>query len=358
MVGWVRSCSNLLAALVLAGSSLACEAVLGAPDYRVDAARDTPELVELYATGPASCAGCLRGGACGEAFAGCAGDRECAEFAACLLERPSPVAEAECVIRERPPEAVIAATRVLSRCYAQCVGECDAGSDFRCAGAYGLPGSLPSSTIRVTQTLRFLLSPHKAVQGLEVSICRPGIACDEPLARAVTDDSGTYSAEIPISTAPISEAGFRGYRMVHGESGRLYPHRLESSRALLVDHSEFTGLASEEVSREVLPALGITDALNLVLLQAFDCRGVGAGGIFFELDSEEARVEYIRGTARWGEGPTVASQEGAAFATGVRPGAYHEVRAVTAEGELVARDSIYVPGDALVVAALFPREAE
>jgi hypothetical protein len=44
------------------------------------------------------------------------------------------------------------------------------------------------------------------------------------------------------------------------------------------------------------------------------------------------------------------------LAIGVEPGRYHEIRVVTADGEVVASDNIFIPGDALVAATLFPRE--
>ena len=98
--------------------------------------------------------------------------------------------------------------------------------------------------------------------------------------------------------------------------------------------------------------------LTVIMLQVFDCRTVGAGGLFFEIDSGNVGIVYSHGTQQWGAGPTRASQEGAALAIGVEPGQYHEIRAMTADGDIVASDNLFIPGDALVAATLFPRELQ
>jgi hypothetical protein len=351
------SLRSRVAALALVTSLPSCEAVLGAPDYRVNAAGGgVNPLVTRYATGGPSCAPCLEAGACGNAFDRCAEDPSCLEFATCQLERPSPASEAECVVRLDPAADVRVTAHALGRCYAQCVSECGGGRDLDCVGAYAFPGTPPRSPIRVTQTLRFLLAPERPPAGLDVSFCRPGETCDDPIVTVATGDDGSYSAEVPISTAPVSVAGFRGFRLVHGREGVLFPHRLHTSRPLMVDHIEETGLADEELTREVLRAVTGDASLTVIMLQVFDCRTVGAGGLFFEFDSGNVGIAYSHGTQKWGAGPTRESQEGAALAIGVEPGRYHEIRAVTADGDVVASDKIFIPGDALVAATLFPRE--
>jgi hypothetical protein len=340
--------------LALVACLPACEAVLDAPDYRVEVPDMNP-LVQRYTTGGASCARCLEAGACGLAFDRCAEDPGCFEFATCQLERPSPASEAECIVRLDPQDDARVTAHALGRCYAQCVSDCGGGNDLDCVGTYSFPGTPPRSTIQVTQTLRFLFAPEPPA-GLEVSFCRPGETCDDPIVTVTTGEDGSYTAEVPISTGPVTVAGFRGFRLVHGQEGLLFPHRLHSSRPLMVDHIEETGLAEEELTREVLRAVAGDANLTVIMLQVFDCRTVGAGGLFFEVDSGDIAIVYLHGTDQWGVGPTRASQEGAALAIGVEPGRYHQVRAVTADGEIVALDNIYVPGDALVAATLFPRE--
>jgi len=345
-----------LGLLLVASCSLACESVLGGPDYRVVEPK-TPAhaLLQRFSSGSEECNRCLAGSPCGEAFESCAEIPSCVEFASCTLEHPSPASDTECVVRLDPSDEARNTVQAIARCYSQCVGQCGGGRNFDCVGDYRYPGTLPHSTIRVTQTLRFLLAPDKSTEGLEVSVCRPGMSCDQPITTATTDETGTYLAEFPISTAPVSEAGFRGYRLIHGQAGRLFPHRLHTSRPLMVSHDEQTGIASEELTREVLPSLGVSGSFNLVFLQIFDCRGVGAGGAFFEIDS--GTVAYLHGVGEWSlAGPTVASQEGAAVALGLTPGEYHEIRALTADGKELAADTIYVPGDALVMSSLFPKE--
>ncbi|HEX6274794.1 MAG TPA: hypothetical protein VFZ53_17250 [Polyangiaceae bacterium] len=351
------SLRSRVVALLLTTSLPACEAVLDAPDYRVNATAEVDNpLVLRYATGGQRCAPCLEAGACGTAFDRCAEDPDCFELASCQLERPSPASEADCVVRLDPTDDVRVTAHALGRCYAQCVSECGGGRDLDCVGAYSFPGVGLHSPIRVTQTLRFLLAPERPPAGLDVSFCRPGETCDDPIVTVTTGEDGAYSAEVPISTSPVSVAGFRGFRLVHGQDGMLFPHRLHSSRPLMVDHIEETGLADEELTREVLRVVTGEANLTVIALQVFDCRTVGAGGLFFEVDSGDIGVVYSHGTQQWGAGPTRESQEGAALAIGVEPGRYHEIRAVTADGEVVASDNLFIPGDALVVATLFPRE--
>jgi hypothetical protein len=353
--------SLLVGTVAASGSVFGCQSVLDAPDYRVvqhgAAAR---ALIDRYASGSDDCAECLAGSACGDAFQRCTELDGCTELVACMLERPSPASETECVVRLEPTPGARDTAMKLSHCYADCFRECNGGTDFNCVGAYSYSGVIPSGEIRLTQTLEFLFAKGTPVEGLRVSVCRPGVSCDDPIASAETDALGTYSVEIPISTARVPDAGFRGYRLVHGEAGRLYPHRLQSSRPIMIDHVEQTGIASEDLTRLVLPLFGVDegDAVNMVFLQVFDCRIVGADGIYFELDSPGATVQYLRGKGMWGDGPTLASQEGAAFVVGAEPGKYHEIRALNANGEIIASDSVYVPGDALVVSALFPKETE
>lgn len=281
--------------------------------------------------------------------------RGCAEFAACTLENPSPASEAECIVRLSPTDEVRSTAHALSRCYAQCASECGGGSDFACVNDYNYPGTLHDSSIHVTQTFWWVLA-DKPLAGLDVSFCRPGTGCDDPIITVTTDATGTYQADVPIKTEPLPEAGFRGYRLVHGETGRLPPHRLHTSRPLLVDHEESTGLASEELTQKILPMVGLKEPLSMLFLQIFDCRTVGAGGVFFEVDGGQAQVYYVRGPVEWGDGPTVAAQEGAAAAVDLAPGEYHEIRALTADGTIVATDRVYLPGDAMVLSSLYPTE--
>ena len=355
-----RSRATLGFTLLVAGSTLACEAMLGAPDYHV-VSSDTETLVALYAAEAPkldACKRCLAGGDCGRAFRTCATQPECRAFSACTLVQPSPASQSKCVVELEPPATARATTEELARCYAACVNECDAGNDFGCANAYSYPATPPRSTIRLSQTLSFLLAPNESAAGLDVSICPPTMDCNEPLAVAVTDETGTYSADVPIETTPISQAGFRGYRLVHGEAGRLYTHRLYQSHPAMIDQYDRTGIAGEALAEEVLRLLGVGDELNLILLQILDCRIVGARGIYFEVDGGKARVEYLQGLGLWGEGPTLASQEGSAVALGVETGAHHEIRALTEDGELIAVDTVYVAGDELVFSLLVPKEAE
>lgn len=352
------SANRVRAACLLTGTlTLACEAVLGGPDYRImPAADETDRLIKRFGSDSPACGECMGAGECGQAFARCAASPECVGLVECSTDRPSPAKAAECEAKLAPPEDARDSFSTLHACSKQCVVACQGGHDFSCAGAYTFKRP-QSATIRLTQTLRFLLAPEKPVEGLEISICRPGVSCDDPMATATTDQNGTYAVEIPIRTTPISEAGFRGYRLVHGEPERLPPHRIQSNLPFFSDRGEETGIVSEEVSRQALTMLGSANP-SILLLQIMDCRSVGARGIFFELSSAGARIEYLQGVAQWGPGPTLAAQEGAAFVLDLEPGTYHDVRAVTDTGELVAVDRVYMPGDSIVMSQLLPRAAE
>lgn len=353
--------SQLIRVVLVAGSAVSCEAVLGAPDYHIVAGQTT--LAALYAADSPTaerCAVCLVEGACGDAFRQCDEFPGCREFAACTLETPSPASDLECVVRLNPPEYVRSTTATLARCYARCVGACDAGADFRCAGQYSYSTTPPEDEVLISHTLRFSQAANISAAGLRVSICRPGITCEDPITSVTTDETGTYVAEVPINRdSPISEAGFFGFRVVHGQPGLLFPHRLQSTRRTVVDQFEQTGLLYEPDVRDSFPLFNLAEgALNAFLVQMLDCRFVGAGGIFFEVDSPGARIEYLLAPDRRGPGPTVASMEGMALVLDLELDRFHQVRALTTDGQLVGVDDVYVDGDSNVLSVLVPMEVE
>jgi hypothetical protein len=352
--------SRRISILVLLAGTCACESMLSAPDYHV-ADFDTRGrvLASRYATGPSECVSCLTATSCGAAFERCAELPGCATFAECTREAPSPASEAECVLWLAPSDEIRDATLSLSNCYRSCVTECDVGRDFDCVGDYGWPGSLPSR-IRLEQTLHYLYAtgePDAPVVGAEVDVCPPGPDCDTPLVLdepAVTDETGTYEVSIPISTAPAALVGFRGFRQIRSD-GHL-PHRHQRNTPIVVDITEQTRILPHATTDGIFSHLETDAPLESMLLQAFDCRGVGAGDVFFELpDSPNAVVLYKTGVSvlSFSGGPTLASQEGAAAVVGVEAGRWHRVVART-QGLVVAEAEIYVPGDAVVLASLFP----
>jgi hypothetical protein len=346
---------------VLLAGTCSCESVLSAPDYHV-ADLDTPgrALASRYATGPREWVSCLTATRCGEAFERCAELPGCTTFAECTLEAPSPASEPECVVRLGPSEEIREATLALSQCYSRCVTECEVGSDFSCVGSYGWPGSLPP-TIRLKHTLHYLYAtgaPDAPVVGAEVDICPPAPDCDTPLALdepVVTDETGTYEVAIPISTAPAALVGFRGFRQIRSE-GHL-PHWHQRNTPIVVDVIEQTRILSHATTDEIFSNLDTDAPLDSMLLQAFDCRGVGAGDIFFEFpESPNALVLYKTGVSvlSYSSGPTLASQEGAAAVIGVESGRWHRIVARTSGGTVVAEAEVRVPGSAVVLASLFP----
>ncbi len=353
-----------LSVTMLVGATCSCESVLSAPEYFAIDGVPARALASRFASGPSECVSCLTATSCGAAFERCAALPGCSEFAECMLEEPSPASNASCVIRLAPSDEIRDATYALEDCYRNCVTECDVGRDFSCVGAYGWPGSLPSGTIRLKHTLSYLHATATGqldapVVGAEVTICAPGPDCTTPLdvgeAPLLTDRTGTYEVEIPISRAPAALVGFRGYRLIRGE-GHL-PHRQQRNTPIVVDLTERTRILSKETTEEIFERLGPENLLASMVLQAFDCRGVGAGGVYFELpESPNALVLYKTGVSifSFSNGPTLASTEGAAAVMNVEPGRWHHVQARTASGELVAESDVYVPGDAVVLASLYP----
>lgn len=347
--------------LVLLAGTSACETVLSAPGYHV-ADIDTPArtLASRYATGPDECVSCLTATSCGEAFERCAELPGCATFADCTLEAPSPASDAGCVVRLEPSDEIRDATLALSNCYRGCVTECDVGNDFRCVGSYGWPGSLPRE-IRLKHTLHYLYAtgePDAPVVGAAVDICPPGSDCDTPLVLeqpTVTDETGTYQVVVPVSTSPAALVGFRGFRQIRSD-GHL-PHWHQRNTPIVVDITEETRILPHATTDEIFSHLPTDEPLASMLLQAFDCRGVGAGNVFFEFpESPDALVLYKTGVSvlSFSGGPALASQEGAAAVIGVESGRWHRVVARTTEGVVVAEAEIYVPGYAVVLASLFP----
>jgi hypothetical protein len=173
---------------------------------------------------------------------------------------------------------------------------------------------------------------------------------------ATTDETGTYSVRIPIATAPASVAGFRGFRVVEGEG--LLTHRLQANARLVVDHVQRTKLLRRDESELIFSFYGIGETIDALAVQMFDCRGVGAGDIFFEFpDSPEAMAHYkddVSPVSVHDDG-TLASQEGAALVTGLAAGRVpHRVVARTREGRTVGEADVFVPGDEFLVLNLYP----
>ena len=355
---------RLAGVLTLLGATCSCESVLSAPDYHTEAGDPVRALATTYASGAGpACVTCLTAGSCGDAFGGCVDLSGCREFTECMVESPSPASEANCVVQLEPSEETREAARALLACHRLCFKECDAGKDFSCVGNYGWLAGLRNSSIRLTQTFSYLQEedtgrPDTPVVGSEVTICPPGPDCDVPLdigpSPLVTDENGRYEVDIPISREPSPLAGFRGYRLITGEGH--WPHRQQRNTRMVVDITEQTRLLSRATTDRIRGML-MTDPFAGMLLQIFDCRGVGADDVYFKLpNSPEAEVHYKTDVSFYSvsDGPTLASQEGSAAVLNAGAGRWHRVEAWTSSGQLVAESDVYLPGDAIVLAALHP----
>jgi hypothetical protein len=275
---------DLLAVLCAASGLTGCDRILGDPDYHVTAqqgAVSAAELRERLRPPTAACSSCLSL-ACEAELSGCAERQSCVTLVDCVLNEPSPASEARCVLALEPNEEDRASSRALADCWRACAVECDGGRDFSCAGNYSWPA--PShDTIQLSQTLSDILDPSAPFAGAQVSICSPALHCEQPLQLhaepvvVTTDETGFYTVEVPISTAPPSVAGFRGYRRVESE-GNL-THRLQTSMPLIVDHVEHTKLLRKVWTDALLADAQVEGELNGLLMQVFDCRGVGAQGV-------------------------------------------------------------------------------
>jgi hypothetical protein len=353
----------MLGAFFLAG----CQTLLDAPDYHVESEN---ALVRAFATpaAPATCAACLDVGVCGKAFDECAGRSSCSAFVNCLLSDASPAAEVRCVTLLEPSDADRQAAYALQNCYRGCVAECEGGQDFGCVDAFTWPVPRLESPIRITQSLSFIYEPPETspVADARVSFCPPGPECENPLSTmdgeplvAVTDSSGTYSVDVPITSEPANAAGFRGFRLVEGAD--FTTHRLESNVPFLVDRAEHTSILREETSTVVIGEFSAREdgAIDVLFAQVFDCRGNGAGDVF--LDFPEAPLAVVRykdsvsAVSTHSDG-TLAAEHGAVVVSGLEIGVFNRVVARTRAGQVVAQADIYVPGDQIVLFSINPRE--
>jgi hypothetical protein len=349
---------------------LGCERLLDAPEYRVEGT--TPEVVDasplvrrFAGTRPTqACVSCLELGACGESFATCEASESCSELAECMLDEASPSSDAWCVTRLEPSEADRASARSLFECFRTCVRgvECEGGDDFACVDDYTWPASAPNPTIKFTQTLSYIY--EAPVADATVTFCPPGGDCERPLTLsgepliATTDETGTYSVEVPIVTATsTSDGGFQGFRLVEGEAFDL--HRLETNVRRMVDHAESTKLLPREASDLLIERIS-EDSLadSLILMQVFDCKGIGAGDMFLEFPETPEGVAYYKDGASpvaWRSDGTLASQEGAVGVGGLSAGRFHRVIARTRDGRAVADTDIWVPEGQIFLYGLYPK---
>lgn len=346
----------LPAVLLVAG----CDRVLGAPGYRLarEEADPVEQLVSMFSPPNELCTECLTS-ACQQDYEACAASQSCTQLVTCLLDEPSPASEAWCVLQLQPNEPALLTSRALADCWRGCAVPCDGGQDFSCAGKYAWP--VPQQdTVKLTQTLGDLFDANAPFSEATVTVCSPDPQCKapatgkdgEPLV-ATTDATGTYTIEVPISKAPISVAGFRGFRRV-ASKGNL-THRLQVSTPLMTDRVEGTKLMRKAATDALLAVAEVTNELDIMVVQVFDCRGVGAQGVTVDFMPHARRLHYTDGNwLQEGGEFTLASQEGTLVAQlGAR--AFSNVQATDQTGAVVASGSVYLPGDDFVIYGLYPR---
>jgi hypothetical protein len=342
-----------IALLLLLG---ACDFPLSAERYDIAAARDpgasSEPLVQVFADDEVECAECLRQ-SCSAQLKACSDDQGCFEFARCLQAARNPGGEAVCGEALGTSWATRMVYGRLRACWSGCVSECDVGTDFSCAYGYAAPRP-PRPTITISQTLRFadLVQP---LRGASVRLCPQLTGCDVPLATAVTNEQGSYTAEIPILVEPIPLAGWAGFRLVEGPE--ILPLHLASNLPVWSDRHDETQVLHSSTSQVILDGLGLTDR-SVVFAQVFDCRLGGAGGVVFEVPgSATARVRYIDPSSLSSDylQATLATAEGAAIIYGLAARESHFIVARhAATQQRVASGAVYVSGEHLVFFNLHP----
>ena len=341
-----------LRVIVLCMAAASCRDVLGSPNYHLEAA-DAPhrgsELATLLADDSADCSQCLVE-ACSVELEACASASGCYEYSECNHGSPSPASELECSKRIHPTELDREQFQAVRSCLRNCITQCDAGTDFRCANQYALPATTAGATIKLEQTLSFVFGG--AVAGAKVTVCSPDIDCQQAI-EATTDDTGYYGVEIPVPQSSPVLAGFRGYRLVTADG--MVPHRIQWNVPMWTDRKEATELLPSWVSEFLTSAFAVAPGQGLIAVQAFDCRTAGAGGVSLELpESPDAVVHYKDSLSEIAlREDTLAVSEGAALITGLAAGRFHRVIA-RRDGQVVGGGDVWALADGVSMLAIFP----
>jgi hypothetical protein len=342
-----------LRVIVLGCAAAACRDVLGAPDYHLENASNAPhtasELGALFSDKVAACSQCLTD-TCTAELETCALGSGCYEYSECNLDSPSPASELECSKRTHPTEQVRDQFQAVRSCLRNCITQCAAGTDFRCANQYALPAATATPSIKLEQTLSFVFGG--AVAGAKVTVCSPDIDCQQAI-EATTDDTGFYGVEIPVPQSSPVLAGFRGYRLVTAVG--MVPHRIQWNVPMWTDWKERTELLPQWVSDFLVSGFDIQPEQGLVTAQVFDCRTAGAGGVSLELpESPDAVVHYKDSLSDIAlREDTLAVSEGAALISGLSAGRFHRVIA-RRDGQVVGGGDVWVLAGGVSMLAIFP----
>lgn len=355
----MRSFVCLALSLVPCVLALACDFPVSASKYEVD---DEPvesvepfeHVVAAFARGSTSCDECLRA-SCKPFIEACANTSACPEFAECVQEEANPAGQARCASQyDHVSLATLVPYADMRACWAKCESDCNIGRDWGCLGGYKVTHP-PRETITVQQSLSYVCQGGPVLNAL-VTVCVTEEHCND---QVETDAAGSYTVKLPIPRKTL--AGWRGFRRVTG--GILSkPHRLQRNLPIWTDQVESTALMSDycaAVYEQTLASeVGPADWGAVLSVQLFDCQMTGAEGVVLEIETApDARIVYVgsdRIDVSFPDDSSKAAGEGLALIAHVPPGDHELVAYESTSGKRLAKASLTVTGEELILYNLYP----
>jgi len=351
-------------ALALGASLLACDFPVDDSKYEIvdEPAPPFDRLVGAFSNADPGCEECLTN-SCRGAIEECAATEGCTEFAECVRKEANPAGPASC--ESKMVDVTLAANVAyagVSYCWMGCKAHCAVGTNWDCLDGYSVTQP-PSATVTVRQS--FTHCDGDSVQNAEVAYCDYEEHCG---ATVRTDETGTYSKDIPINVnGPL--AGWRGFRRVVGASSDdlgktlLARHRLERNLPIWSDHVESTVLLSVGCAADAVEGLRVVNdsakwLSGTIGVQTFDCQTSGAEGVTLEVETApDAAILYAEsdGNEVWYvEESSTATGEGLALVADLPEGEHRIVARETKSGKVVGRARVRVPTTDVILFSVLP----
>lgn len=327
-----------------------CSQLIGADEYAVE---DHGPHAGLLSFASEACSECVEA-SCAELLSVCETSKPCAQLGRCFAEMPGPQHRATC--QGRFPEMAALHTE-LGRCMGRsCSAECGGGSDWSCLGAEAETAQPVDSDFELRLKLTEIITLAPA-QGMAVKVCeRVGwtdTECDASLQRVgTTDDDGRVAFRIPFRTLGIRQA-WDGYLLVDGPD--YYPDLRLFTQPLAADIDVMATAISIATQQKIASAYDVEQdpARGMISATLFDCVGIPAPGVRFELEADSATERfYSKGAGLLSRSASVTSPDGIVLFTNVASGR-HLLRAyVGATGARVGEYDLWVaPGRRTVILA-------
>lgn len=248
-----------------------------------------------------------------------------------------------------PAEGQLADVR---NCIRKCAGPCPNGRDFSCIDSY----EWPRATGAAAMTVRVLdILSQAPIPGLTASICPfVDLNCAEPLATAVTDDSG----EAALATdALLNASGVEIPTFIKLQASPEYPAAFSFSDEP-VHQVELRTLSVASFSSEaVFEALFATQrdpARGFIYVLDFDCQGESTTGLTLSASTADAETVqfYLTDTTSVAVGSGTTQQAGGGFYN--IPAGPVTVTSRDADERVIAQHETVVTADAVTYVRMFP----